>query len=70
MLGTVKKNSMRWVVVDEVGGPVTYHQTQEEAHAAAKERGAGRTIIYMAQILLTNDSAQWPDAVRKRRGLK
>jgi len=70
MLGEVKKSSMRWVVVDEVGGPVTYHQTQEEAHAAAKERGAGRTIIYMAQILLTNDSAQWTATIRKRRGLK
>ena len=58
-LRNIKKDSPRWIVVDEVGGPVTYHQTQDEAHAAAKERGAGRAIVYVAQILLTNDSAQW-----------
>ena len=58
-LRSIKKNSPRWIVVDEVGGPVTYHQTQDEAHTEAKERGASRTIVYVAQILLTNDSAQW-----------
>ena len=58
-LRNIKKDSLRWIVVDEVGGPVTYHQTQDEAHAAAKERGASQTIVYVAQILLTNDSAQW-----------
>ena len=55
----IKKTSPRWIVVDEIGGPVTYHHTQDEAHAAAKERGAGQTIVYVAQILVTNDSAQW-----------
>ena len=55
----IRKDSPRWIVVDEIGGPVTYHQTQDEAHAAAKERGASRTIVYVAQILLTSDSAQW-----------
>lgn len=58
-LRPIKKSSPRWIVVDEIGGPVTYHQTQDEAHAAAKERGAGRTIVYVAQILSTNDPAQW-----------
>ena len=38
---------------------MTYHHTQDEAHATAKERGAGQTIVYVAQILVTNDSAQW-----------
>lgn len=60
-LRPIKKTSPRWIVVDEIGGPVTYHQTQDEAHAEAKERGAGRTIIYVAQIVLTSDSAQWPE---------
>ena len=55
----IKKTSPRWIVVDEVGGPVTYHQTQDEALAAARERGAGRTIVYVAQIFMTNDPAQW-----------
>jgi hypothetical protein len=55
----IKKTSPRWVVIDEIGGPVTYHHTQDEAHAAARERGAGRTIVYVAQILVTNDPAQW-----------
>jgi hypothetical protein len=55
----VKKSSRRWVVFDEIGGPLSFHATQEEAHAAAKKRGAGRTIVYVATILLTNDSAQW-----------
>jgi len=55
----IKKRSPRWIVVDEIGGPVTYHQTQDEAYAAAKERGAGRTIVYVAQIMATNDPAQW-----------
>ena len=58
-LRCIKKDSPRWIVCDEVGGTVTYHQTQDEAHAEAKERGARRTIVYVAQILLTNDSAQW-----------
>ena len=58
-LRSIKKDAPRWIVCDEIGGPVTYHQTQDEAHAEAKERGAGRTIVYVAQILLTNDSAQW-----------
>lgn len=55
----IKKTSPRWIVLDEVGGPVTYHHTQDEALAAGRERGAGRVIVYVAQILLTNDSAQW-----------
>ena len=55
----IKKDSPRWIVVDEIGGPVTYHHTQDEAHVAAKERGANQTIVYVAQIMLTNDSAQW-----------
>ena len=59
----IKKTSPRWIVVDEIGGPVSYHQTQDEAHAAAKERGAGRKIVYVAQILLTNDPAQWITAL-------
>ena len=50
---------MKLLVFDEIGGPVSFHFTQEDAHAVAKEAGAGRTIIYLAQILLTNDSAQW-----------
>lgn len=58
-LRPIKKTSPRWIVVDEVGGPVTYHQTQDEAYASAKERGAGRLIVYVAQVLFTNDSAQW-----------
>lgn len=61
-LRNIKKDSPRWIVVDEIGGPVTYHHTQDEAHTAAKERGAGRTIVYVAEILLTNDSAQWRNA--------
>lgn len=55
----IKSTSARWIVIDEIGGPVTFHATQDEAHAAAKERGASRTIVYVARILLTNDSAQW-----------
>jgi hypothetical protein len=55
----IKSTSPRWIVIDEVGGPVTFHNTQDEAHAAGKERGAGQTIVYVARILLTNDSAQW-----------
>ena len=55
----IKKTSPCWIVVDEIGGPVTYHQTQDEALAMARERGAGRMIVYVARILLTNDSAQW-----------
>ena len=55
----IAKSSPRWVVVDEVGGPVTYHHTQDEAHVAAKKRGANQTIVYVAQIFLTNDPAQW-----------
>jgi hypothetical protein len=63
-LRSIKKSSPRWIVVDEIGGPVTYHRTQEEAHAAAKRRD-GRTIVYVAQIFLTNDSAQWVRPIEK-----
>jgi len=66
----IQKTSPRWVVIDEIGGPVTYHATQEEAHAVAKERGAGRTIVYVAQILLTNDSAQWARPIEDQRPAK
>lgn len=55
----IKSTSPRWIVVDEIDGPVTYHQTQDEAVAEAKKRGADDVIIYVAQILLTNDPAQW-----------
>jgi hypothetical protein len=63
----IQKTSPRWVVIDEIGGPVTYHATQEEAHAVAKERGASRTIVYVAQILLTNDSAQWAKSIATKK---
>lgn len=56
--------SPRWIVADEVGGPVTYHQTQDEAYASAKERGDG-PIIYVAQIMVTNDPAQWARPLQK-----
>ena len=56
--------SPRWIVADEVGGPVTYHQTQDEAYAAAKTRGEG-LIVYVAQIMVTNDSAQWARPIEK-----
>jgi len=56
----IKSTSPCWIVIDEIGGPVTFHTTQDEAHAAAKERyDDGRAIVYVARILLTNDSAQW-----------
>lgn len=66
-LHNISKTSPCWVVFDEIGGHVEFHATPEEAHAAAKERGAGRTIIYVAQILLTNDSAQWAESDQARR---
>lgn len=67
----IDDSTPRWIVADEVGGPVTYHQTQDEAYAAAKERGDG-PIIYVAQIMVTNDLAQWarpikPDAKKPGR---
>jgi hypothetical protein len=62
----IKSTSPRWIVVDEIGGPVTYHATQDEAHAVAKERGDGQQIVYVAQILLTNDSAQWARPIDAR----
>jgi hypothetical protein len=62
----ITKDSPRWIVLDEIGGPVTFHQTQDEAHAVAKERGAGRVNIYVAQILLTNDPAQWATRLVKQ----
>jgi hypothetical protein len=63
-LRRIVKSSPRWIVVDEIGGPVTYHQTQDEAHAAARSRGAGQTIVYVAEIMLTNDPAQQKDSPR------
>jgi hypothetical protein len=60
----IKKSSPCWIVVDEIGGPVTYHMTQDEAHAAAKRRD-GKTIVYIARIVLTNDSAQWIRPIEK-----
>lgn len=48
-----------WVVFDEVGGPIDFYTNQDEAHARAKERGASRLIVYVAQVAVTNDSAQW-----------
>jgi hypothetical protein len=63
----INKTSPCWVVFDEIGGHVEFHVTQKEAHTAGKERGSGRTIIYVAQILLTNDSAQWAESDQARR---
>lgn len=66
-LRRINKTSPCWVVFDEIGGHVEFHATQEEAHATGKERGSGRTIVYVAQILLTNDSAQWAESDQARR---
>ena len=65
-LRPINKTSPCWIVFNEIGGHVEFHTTQEEAHASATERGSGRTIVYVAQILLTNDSAQWAESDQTR----
>jgi hypothetical protein len=54
----VHADSPRWVVLDEVGGSLTFHATQDEATRAARKRGDD-AIVYVARIVLTNDPAQW-----------